>query len=154
MDWHANEIETVARSGHKVQSVVSNGDGDWLVSACGPTSGICPDCRHQSRSRHGWSYRSLQDLPIQGSAVTVKLQLNRWRCTYRQCGRQTFTDRVPAIASLRPQDNVGRRNSRLARSQYRRAARRALDEALGISLSENTILRHLKRNTAGSTTTR
>ncbi|WP_459179040.1 transposase family protein [Rhizobium mongolense] len=70
-----------------MQSVISSEQGDWVVSACGPESGICPDCRHQSRSRHGWSYRRLQDLPIQGNAVTVKLQLSRWRCTYRQCRR-------------------------------------------------------------------
>jgi hypothetical protein len=46
-------------AGIKVKSVVSDGDGDWVVSACGPSSGICPACRKQSRSRHGWSYRSL-----------------------------------------------------------------------------------------------
>ncbi|WP_425356259.1 transposase family protein [Sinorhizobium fredii] len=93
--------------GIKVQSVISSEQGDWVVSACGPTSGICPDCRHQSRSRHGWSYRNLQDLPIQGSAVTVKLQLRRWRCTYRPCGRQTFTDQAPAIASRPPAGQRG-----------------------------------------------
>jgi transposase len=115
--------------GIKVQSVVSNGDGDWVVSACGPSSGICPDCRHPSRSRHGWSYRSLQDLPIQGNEVTVRLQLSRWRCTYRQCKRQTFTEPLPAIASP-----YARRTRRVAEivgaagAQRRRAARRALDE--------------------------
>ncbi|TRB15810.1 transposase family protein [Rhizobium rhizogenes] len=85
--------------GVKVQSVVFNDDGDWVVSACGPSSGTCPDCQHQSRSRHGWSYRNLQDLPVHGNEMTIRLQLSRWRCRYRQCKRQTFTDPVPAIAS-------------------------------------------------------
>lgn len=57
--------------GIRVRSVVFGDEGRWVVSACGPTSGICPDCRYRSRNRHGWSYRSLQDLPIQGHAVTV-----------------------------------------------------------------------------------
>ncbi|PJR09930.1 hypothetical protein CEJ86_30110 [Sinorhizobium meliloti] len=73
-------------------SAVSNGGGYWVVSACGPSSGICPDCRQQSGSRHGWSHRSLQDLTIQGSKVTVRLRFSRWHCTYRHCKRQTFTD--------------------------------------------------------------
>ncbi|PRD42915.1 ISL3 family transposase [Phyllobacterium phragmitis] len=133
--------------GIKVLSVVSNGDGDWVVSACGPSSGICPDCRQQSGSRHGWSYRSLQDLPIQGNEVTVWLQLSRWRCTYRQCGRKTFTDRVPAIASpyarrtTRVADIVGL----LGHSTGGRPGERLM-RRLGMSISDDTILRHLKRN--------
>ncbi|TAV02070.1 transposase family protein [Rhizobium ruizarguesonis] len=90
--------------GIKVQSIASNGDGDWVVSACGPSSGICPDCRHQSRSRHGWSYRCLQDLPIQGNEVTVKLQLSRWRCTYRPLnikGAQIYGRRIIGRTGLR-----------------------------------------------------
>ncbi len=133
--------------GIKVQSVVSSDKGDWLVSACGPSSGICPDCRHQSRSRHGWSYRSLQDLPIQGNEVTVRLQLSRWRCKYRQCRRQTFTDRVPAFAIP-----YARRTTRgaeivslLGHSTGGRPGERLM-ERLGMSISDDTILRHLKRN--------
>lgn len=55
--------------GINVQSVVSSDEGKRVVSACGPVSGICPECRHQHRSRHGCSYRSLQDLPIQGNVL-------------------------------------------------------------------------------------
>jgi len=133
--------------GIKVQSVVSNDDGDWVVSACGPSSGTCPDCQNQSRSRHGWSYRNLQDLPVQGKEVTVRLQLSRWRCTYRQCRRQTFTDRVPAIASP-----YARRTTRVAEiiglmghSTGGRPGERLM-RRLGMPISDDTILRHLKRN--------
>lgn len=133
--------------GIKVQSVVSNDDGDWVVSACGPTSGTCPDCQHQSRSRHGWSYRSLQDLPVQGNEVTVRLQLSRWRCTYRQCRRQTFTDRVPAIASpyARRTTKVAEIIGVLGHSTGGRPGERLM-RRLGMPISDDTILRHLKRN--------
>ena len=45
------------------------------------TSAILPKWarRTKSRSRHGWSRRSLQDLPGQGKPVIVKLLLSRWR---------------------------------------------------------------------------
>ncbi|MGO4450460.1 ISL3 family transposase [Phyllobacterium sp. TAF24] len=133
--------------GIKVQSVVYNDEGDWVVSACGPTSGICPDCRHQSRSRHGWSYRSLQDLPIQGNEVTVRLQMSRWRCTYRQCRRQTFTDRVPSVASpyARRTTRVAEIVGLLGHSTGGRPGERLM-ERLGMPISDDTILRHLKRN--------
>lgn len=133
--------------GIKVQSVVPNDEGDWVVFACGPSSGTCPDCQNQSRSRHSWSYRSLQDLPVQGKEMTVRLQLSRWRCTYRQCRRQTFTDRFPAIASP-----YGRRTTRVAgiigllgHSAGGRPGERLM-RRLGMPISDDTILRHLKRN--------
>nr|WP_092843825.1 transposase family protein [Rhizobium miluonense] len=63
-----------------------------LCLLAGQRPGICPDCGCWSRNRHGWSYRSLQDLSIQGHAATVRLQLSRWRCTYRQCRRQIEED--------------------------------------------------------------
>ncbi|QEL26840.1 transposase [Bosea sp. F3-2] len=80
--------------GVRILGVALTDDHDWVVSAAGPAIGICPDCGWQSRSRHGWSNRSLQDLPFQGKPVTVKLLLSRWRCSHQQCERQTFTDRL------------------------------------------------------------
>lgn len=133
--------------GIKVQSVVSNGDGDWVVSACGPSSGICPDCRHQSRSRHGWSYRSLKDLPVQGNKVMVRLRMSRWRCTYRQCNRQTFIDPAPAIASpyARRTTRVAEIAGLLGHSTGGRPGERLMRRP-GMPISDDTILRHLKRN--------
>lgn len=132
--------------GIKVQSIVSNGDGGWVVSACGPSSGICPDCGKHSGSRHGWSYRSLQDLPIQGNEVTVRLRLSRWRCTYRQCERQTFTDAIPEIASpyARRTTRVAKLVGLLVHGTGGRPGERLMNQ-LGMPVSDDTILRHLKR---------
>jgi transposase len=131
--------------GIEVQSVVSSDEGDWVVSAAAKPVGICPDCG--SRHRHGWSYRSLQDLPIQGNEVAVRLQLRRWRCTYRQCRRQTFTDRVPAIASpyARRTTRVAEIVGLLGHSTGGRPGERLI-RRLGMPISDDTILRHLKRN--------
>ena len=132
--------------GIKVQSIATNGDGDWVVSACGPSSGICPDCRKQSARRHGWSYRSLQDLPIQGNEVTVRLRLSRWRCSYRQCGRQTFSDPIPDIASpyARRTKRVANIVGLLGHGTGGRPGERLMNQ-LGMPVSDDTILRHLKR---------
>ncbi|MFN7092955.1 MAG: transposase family protein, partial [Allorhizobium sp.] len=133
--------------GIKVQSIATNGDGDWVVSACGPSSGICPDCRKQSARRHGWSYRSLQDLPIQGNEVTVRLRLSRWRCSYRQCGRQTFSDPIPDIASpyARRTKRVANIVGLLGHGTGGRPGERLMNQ-LGMPVSDDTILRHLKRS--------
>ncbi|UXU08793.1 transposase family protein [Agrobacterium tumefaciens] len=126
---------------------VSNEEGDWVVSVRGASSGTCPDCLHYSTSRHGWSYRSLQDLPVQGKAVTLRLQLSRWRCAYRQCKRQTFTEELPTIASpyARRTTRVPEIVGLLGHSTGGRSGQRLI-QRLGMSISDDTILRHLKRS--------
>ncbi|WP_349963490.1 transposase family protein [Rhizobium sp. ZPR3] len=48
---------------------------------------MCPDCGRRSRHRHCWHNRRLQDLPVQGQAVKIRLALNRWQCRHRKCER-------------------------------------------------------------------
>ncbi len=148
MGGHANEIEMVARPRSENLGVALTVDDGWVVSAAGSAIGICPDCGRRSRSRHGWSNRSLQDLPVQGRPVTVKLRLNRWRCAYQKCERQTFTDRLPTIAS-----QYARRTTRVAEivgllghSTGGRPGERL--QRLGMPVSDDTILRQLKREAA------
>ena len=103
-------------------------DDSWVVSAACPGFCICPDCGRRTRNRHGWSNRSLQDLPVQGKAVTVKLRLSRWRCAHPNCQRQTFTDRLPTNAPpYARRTTEGLRDCRSARPQCRRSSWRALD---------------------------
>ncbi|PBB51929.1 ISL3 family transposase [Mesorhizobium loti] len=127
------------------------GDDGWVVSAAGSAVGICPDCGRRSRSRHGWSRRSLQDLPVQGQSVTVKLLLSRWRCAHGECARRTFTDRLPTVA-----DPYARRTRRvveivglLGHSAGGRPGERLM-QRLGMPVSDDTILRQLKRDAASA----
>ena len=46
--------------------------GRWTVSAVGQGSARCPGCDAQSTRRHGWRVRHLQDLPAQGTPVTLR----------------------------------------------------------------------------------
>jgi len=131
--------------GIKVLGVTLAADGGWIVSAAGPAIGICPDCGHRSRNRHGGSNRSLQDLPVQGKAVTVKLLLSRWRCAHESCARRTFTDRLPAVASpyARRTTRVTEIVGALGHSAGGRPGERLM-QRLGMPVSDDTILRQVK----------
>ena len=149
MGGHANEIEMVAWPGVKILGLALTVDDGWVVSAAGSTIGICPDCGRRSRNGHGWSSRSLQDLPVQGKPVTVKLLLSRWRCANRECARRTFTDRLPMIAApyARRTRRVGEIVGLLGHCAGGRPGERLM-QRLGMPVSDDTILRQLKRDAA------
>jgi transposase len=120
--------------------------GQWVVLAAGDGDGICPECRKQSEHRHGWHERCLQDLPAQGTAVSVKLRIQRWQCRNKACKRQTFCAQLPEIAAP-----LARRATRAAELVHvfghgagGRPGERLL-KRIGMPVSDDTILRHLKR---------
>jgi hypothetical protein len=124
-------------------------DGGWLVSAIGEGDQRCPDCGEHSKSRHSWHNRRLQELPVQGERVALKLRLGRWRCRNRWCERKTFVERLPAIAAP-----VARRTHRviellqlLGHTNGGRPGE-MLAARLAIPASDNTIRRQLKRRAA------
>ena len=137
--------------GVRVLGITLQDEENWVVSAVAKPIGICPACGVRSRHRHGWRSRNLSDLPIQGRVVKVKLTLSRWLCRNDECGRQTFSDQLPKIAApyahrtVRMSDIVGLvghgMGGRPAESLMRR---------LGIPISDDTILRQLKRNVRSS----
>jgi transposase len=120
-----------------------------MISAMGPEVGCCPGCREPSTRRHSRYFRHLQDLPVQGVAVTVKMRVSRWRCLNRKCERRTFTDQLPEIICPR-----ARRTQRIAQLVHLfghgtggRPGERLM-KRLGMPVSDDTILRHLKRRLA------
>ena len=78
--------------------------------------------------------------------MTLKLHMRRWRCCSNMCERQTFVERLPEIAAP-----LARRRRRAAEllhlfghSVGGRPGERLM-ERLGMPTSDDTILRHLKR---------
>jgi transposase len=118
-------------------------------SAIGEGDQRRPDCGEHSKSRHSWHNRRLQDLPVQGERVALELRLGRWRCRNRRCERQTFVERLPALAAP-----VARRTHRviellqLLGHTARGRPGEMLAARLAIPASDNTILRQLKRRAA------
>ena len=76
------------------------------------------------------------------------MQVSRWRCLNRKCERRTFTDQLPEIVC--PRARRTQRSANLfifsATALVRPAER--LMKRLGMPVSDDTILRHLKRQVA------
>lgn len=83
--------------------------------------------------------------------MTVKLRLSRWLCANRECARLTFTDRLPMIAApyARRTRRVAEIVGLLGHSTGGRPGERLM-ERLGMPVSDDTILRQLKRDAAVS----
>ena len=122
-------------------------DGRWTVCALGQGSARCPGCDAQSTRRHGWQVRHLQDLPAQGTPVTLRVRLARWRCQNQRCERQTFSDRLPQVAgpSARRTCRVTDLTRLVGHAAGGRPAERLMAH-LGLPQSDDTILRSLKRH--------
>src|SRR6516165_6183920 len=71
-----------------VRSVVATEKG-WMVEAEGQRSAICPSCGVASHSRHSRYWRQVKDLALQGTAVTLKLRMGRWRCRTQCVGARS-----------------------------------------------------------------
>ncbi|MGI4748350.1 MAG: transposase family protein [Janthinobacterium lividum] len=128
-------------------------DGKWLVSGLGLGLGTAryPKCGARSSRRHGWRIRHLQDLPVQGVQVTLKVKVTRWRYQNTRCFTQTFADPLPEVAA--PLGRRTRRVAELARlvghTSGGRPAERLLNR-LGLPQSDDTVLRNLKRHAGGN----
>jgi integrase len=53
----------------------------------------------QSTARHSRYWRQLQDLPVQGKRVALRLRLSRWRCRNRECEQAIFRERLGEVVA-------------------------------------------------------
>ena len=81
----------------------------------------------------------------------MKLRSSRWLCAERKCKRQTFTDRLPTIATpyARRTRRVAEIVGLLGHSAGGRPGERLM-QRLGMPVSDDTILRQLKRDAAAA----
>ena len=130
----------------KLTGVVQS-DSNWTVMADGLDRGACPQCGGISVSRHSRYFRTLQDLPAVGAAVTLKIRVSRWRCSTPGCPVRVFADRLPGVAESR-----GRRTCRtngvalwIGYALGGRPGER-LASRIGARISKDTLLRLLKKS--------
>src|SRR5262249_40108320 len=114
-------------------------------------SAVCPSCGVVSHSRHSRYWRQLNDLPLQGTCVQLKLRLGRWRCRTPGCVRQIFAERVAGVlASYAQQTNrLAEIRIQVSRALGGRPGQRLL-RRLGMPVSRHTLLRQLKRVARGA----
>jgi transposase len=131
--------------GVKILGVERTG-GQWVISATSVGGGSCPSCGTQSKARHSIYWRRLQDLPVQGIPVMIRLRVARLRCRNGDCRRQIFVERVSGIAEprLRRTCRVLDLVHLLGHTAGGRPAERLL-RRLGFPASDDTIVHHLKR---------
>lgn len=118
----------------------------------GPNQATCPRCGCVSSSRHSSYVRTLKDLPAFGAAVSLKIRVARWRCRNRGCAVRFFTGDLPGIAEIR-----GRRTCRadgitqlMGHALGGRPGERIMSR-IGLAVSDDTILRRLKRRARSAT---
>jgi transposase len=134
---------------------VSLEPGRMLISARpGAAGGICPDCGLISTRVHSRYIRRLADLPAQGHAVHLNVQVRRFRCDNPDCDRRIFGESLTETVAGR----AARRTSRLESIVHhlglalggRPAA--GLARRLMLPVSRDTLLRVVRRRATKATT--
>jgi transposase len=104
--------------------------GMTLDVAVTTSQALCPTCTQPSTHIHSDYRRTLADLPWATTPVQLHLRVRRFWCATPSCQRQTFTERVPQVAT-----------------HYARATTRmtALQTSTGLALGGAAGARHLAR---------
>jgi transposase len=125
---------------------VFNTDQGWIMEAHGQNSAVCPSCQSISHSRHSRYWRSLKDLPVQGTQVMLRLHLGRWRCRNAGCQRRIFTERLPKVCAPYAQQTKRTREiiAAMGHALGGRPGERLMRK-LGMPVSADTLIRQVKR---------
>ena len=121
-------------------------DQGWIMEAHGQNSAVCPGCQSISHSRHSRYWRSLKDLPVQGTQVILRLHLGRWRCRNAGCQRRIFTERLSKVCA--PYAQQTKRTSEIIAAMGHALGGRPgqrLMSRLGMPVSADTLIRQVKR---------
>lgn len=108
---------------------------------------ICPDCHGKTSRIHSRYQRTLADLPLAHTPLTIHLLARRFFCPSTNCPRRTFREPLPSLAAPR-----ARRTLRLSDEQRRLGleiggevgARLATRQ--GMPVSPDTLLRLARRS--------
>jgi transposase len=90
--------QTVLPADNLILDKIERMNDRFLLHAHIRQSVRCPACNRMSRSRHSTYQRRLQDLPWQGCAVELRLEVRRFRCRNPACARKIFAEPLPAVA--------------------------------------------------------
>src|SRR5277367_2309130 len=121
-------------------------DQGWIMEAHGQNSAVCPGCQSISHSRHSRYWRSLKDLPVQGTQVILRLHLGRWRCRNAGCQRRIFTERLSKVCAPYAQQTkrTGEIIFAIGHALGGRPGQRLMRK-LGMPVSADTLIRQVKR---------
>lgn len=128
-----------------IDDVVDEGERIVVRARTPQDMAPCPVCGVSSGRVHGYHWRTVADVPVDGRRVVVRVRVRRLVCPTRGC-RHTFREQVPGVL-----DRYQRRTTRLTRqvkAVVKELAGRAGARLLAIlaaGVSRHTALRTLMR---------
>ncbi|CAM5234513.1 Transposase OS=Streptomyces aurantiogriseus OX=66870 GN=GCM10010251_31640 PE=4 SV=1 [Streptomyces aurantiogriseus] len=128
-----------------IDDVVDEGERIVVRARTPQDMAPCPVCGVSSGRVHGYHWRTVADVPVDGRRVVVRVRVRRLVCPTRGC-RHTFREQVPGVL-----DRYQRRTTRLTRqvkAVVKELAGRAGARLLAIlaaGVSRHTALRTLLR---------
>lgn len=132
-----------------IEDVAGEGDLILVTARTRDEQVPCPACGTPTGRVHGFHWRRVADVPVDGRRVLMSVRVRRMVCPVLDCPRQTFREQVPGVV-----DRYQRRTSRLTgqlNSLVKELAGRAstrLARVLACAISRSTALRILMRQAA------
>ena len=126
---------------------VTPAEDHWKIEADSRATPHCPVHGAISAVRHSWYHRTLRDLLVQGVPAVIRLGAGRWRCPTADCELVIFTVRPPNLASPHARRTIAAARIVLLLLGHGAGGETSgrLLARLGIPVSGDTVLRHLKR---------
>ena len=91
----------LAAAGKEIASWNDSGSRLRVQAVSVVESALCPGCAGRSSRRHGLVWRTLADCPSFGMAVTLEVQVRRFKCANLLCKRRTFSEPIEPLAGRR-----------------------------------------------------
>jgi transposase len=147
-------FQLISPAGLVIDKISLEADRMLVCARPSAAGAVCPDCGLASTRVHSRYIRRLADLPAQGHAVHLNVQVRRFRCGNADCGRRIFGETLAETVATR----AARRTSRLESIVHhlglalggRPAA--GLARRLMLPVSRDTLLRVVRRRAMAVTT--
>ncbi|WP_232433902.1 ISL3 family transposase, partial [Salinispora arenicola] len=126
-----------------IEDVTDEGERIVVLARTPRDAAVCPRCGASSGRVHGYHWRTVADVAVDGRRVVVRVRVRRLVCPTRGC-RHTFREQVPGVLE-RYQRRTARLN-RQVKAVVKELAGRAGSRLLAIlamGLSRHTALRPL-----------
>jgi transposase len=128
-----------------IEAVTDRGAGVILDVRLRGEEATCPHCGQPSSRVHSRYHRRLEDAPIAGRAMSLRLRVRRFFCDNPGCGSRTFAEQADELTTPRARRTLLLRSMlmSIAVALAGRAGAR-LAGRLGMSTSRDSLLRLLR----------
>jgi len=108
--------------------------------------GVCPQCKQISHKVHSYYERKVNDLPMSGKPVHLRISVRKFFCRQPECSRKIFAERfdeyLPSYQRRLQRSNVQVQQIGLGCGSKPGAK---LCQLIGLPVSASTVLRVMKK---------